>query len=309
MNQNIQLIKLTLGIAFSLLSFNSSYCQQAATYPEYNFNPFVINSAYAGTLATTEATIANTGFSSFEGSPNNFSLSFHSPVNEGKVGLGAGLIRDEIGVTTNTNFFAAYSYKIFFDFEDNRPYWQLYQPGVLSFGIQVGLQKFQDNLLELGIANDPNFAENIDATVPTVGLGFLFNHSRFFAGVSAPNVIGNRLASRDDLNLSNPVFGYFGYRFFSNIFEEIMIKPNMLVRYENGAPLQADLNLSVSFKNKFEIGAGYRTTTSVNLLAGVYLVKNLRFVYHYNMAIQDSPLGNTHGLMLSFRFGEGYAIN
>ena len=164
-------------------------------------------------------------------------------------------------------------------------------------------------MLELGIANDPNFAENIDATVPTVGLGFLFNHSRFFAGVSAPNVIGNRLASRDDLNLSNPVFGYFGYRFFSNIFEEIMIKPNMLVRYENGAPLQADLNLSVSFKNKFEIGAGYRTTTSVNLLAGVYLVKNLRFVYHYNMAIQDSPLGNTHGLMLSFRFGEGYAIN
>jgi len=305
------IIKAVKGLAL-LVFFGcvNASAQQTATFPEYNYNPFIINSAYAGLLPTTEMTASNSGFiSSLEGSPRNFSLSFNSPLNEGKVGLGAGFIRDEIGVTTNTSFFAAYSYKIFFDFEDNRPYWQVYQPGVLSFGIQAGLQQFQDNLLELNIPNDPNFAENINATIPTIGVGFLFNHARFYAGVSAPNVLGDKLASRDDLDLSNPVYGYFGYRFFTNRFQEVMIKPNLLIKYEDGAPLQADINLAASFKNRFEIGAGYRTSSSINLLAGIYLIKNFRLIYHYNMAVNDSPLGNTHGLMLSCRFGEGYAKN
>lgn len=290
-----------------VIGLTDSYAQQTATFSEYNYNPFIINPAYAGLLMTTEMTASNSGFiSSIEGSPRNFSLSFSSPLRNKKVGLGAGFVRDEIGVTSNTNFFAAYSYKIFFDFDDNRPYWEVYQPSVLSFGINAGVQQFQDNLLELNIPNDPNFAENINATIPTIGVGFLFNHSRFYAGVSAPNVLGDQLASRDDLHLSSPIYGYFGYRFFINLFQEIMIKPSMLLKYEDGAPIQADINLAASFKNRFEIGAGYRTSSSLNVLAGVYFIQNLRFIYHYNIAIKDSPLGNTHGLMLSYQFGDGY---
>jgi len=108
---------LALGVLLSFLSSNSIFGQQTAVFPEYNFNPFIINSAYAGLLPNTEASISNTGFSSFEGSPKNFSVSFHTPLNDG--------IRDQIGVTTSTSAFAAYSYKIFFDFKDERPYWQI----------------------------------------------------------------------------------------------------------------------------------------------------------------------------------------
>ncbi|CAM4187620.1 MULTISPECIES: PorP/SprF family type IX secretion system membrane protein [Zobellia] len=313
MKINQKIGKLALGVLLSLLSYNSSFGQQTAVFPEYNFNPFVINSAYAGLLPNTEVTITNTGFSSFEGSPKNFSLSFHSPISvgrqEGKIGIGAGLIRDEIGVTTSTSAFMAYSYKIFFDFEDDRPYWQIYQPGTLSFGITAGVQKYQDNLLELGIADDPNFSQNINATIPTIGIGFLFNHARFYAGVSSPNVLGDRLASNDDLKLESPIYGYFGYRFYNNRFEDFMLKPSILLKTEKGAPLQVDTNISISFKNRFELGAGYRSNSSVNLLAGLYLIKNFRLIYHYNMALKDSPVGNTHGIMLSYRFGKGYQSN
>lgn len=293
-----------------LIGITSSYAQQTATFSEYNYNPFMINSAYTGLLHATEMTISNSGFSSnIEGSPKNFSLSINAPLRNKKIGLGAGFVRDEIGVTSTTTFFMAYSYKLFFDFDANRPFWQVYQPGVLSFGITAGIQQFQDNLLELNIPSDPNFAENIHATIPTIGVGFLFNHARFYAGISAPNVLGDQLASRDDLNLSNPIYGYFGYRYFTNLFQEVMFKPNMLLKYENGAPIQADINLAASFKHRFEIGAGYRTSSSVNVLVGVYFIKNLRLIYHYNIALKDSPLGNTHGLMLSFIFGDGYYGN
>ncbi|UWX54616.1 PorP/SprF family type IX secretion system membrane protein [Maribacter litopenaei] len=297
-----------LAISFMLqLSENRLYAQQTPLFAEYNYNPYLINTAYAGLAPSTEVSLGNSGFfNQMEGSPRNFSLSLHTPLNRGKVGLGAGFIRDEIGVTTSTNAFATYSYKIFFDTKKNRPYWQVYTPNSLSFAITGGIQQYQDNLLELGITNDPNFAQNINASIPTIGLGILLNPADIHVGFSAPNILGDTLASDDNLDLSNAYYGYLGYRFYSNIFEEIMIKPNITVKYENGAPLQVDFNIAMSYKNRFELGTGYRTNSSINLLAGIYIFKNIRAIYNYNLAFNNNPLGNTHGIIVSYLFGEGY---
>ncbi len=297
-----------LAISFIFqLSGNKLHAQQTPLFAEYNYNPYLINSAYAGLAPSTEISLGNSGFfNQVEGSPRSFSLSLHTPLNRGKVGLGAGFIRDEIGVTTSTNAFATYSYKIFFDTKKNRPYWQVYTPNSLSFAITGGIQQYQDNLLDLGIMDDPNFAQNINASIPTVGLGILLNLADIYVGLSAPNILGDKLASDDNLDLSSAYYGYLGYRFYSNIFEEIMIKPNLLMKYENGAPFQMDINLAMSYKNKFELGTGYRTNSSINLLAGIYLFKNIRAVYNYNLAFNNSPLGNTHGIIISYLFGEGY---
>lgn len=284
--------------------------QQTPAFSEYNYNPFIINAAYAGLTENPEFSLSNTGFfNQFEGSPRNFSFSGHGSINKNKMGIGAGIMRDEIGVTTSTSFFAAYSYKIFFDFKSNRPYWQLYDAGVLSFGITAGLQQYQSNLTQLGIIGDPKFAQDINSTIPTIGLSFLFNHASFYVGFSTPNVMGDSLASDSNLVLNSPYYGYFGYRIYNNRFEDFMIKPNMLLKYEDGAPLQADFNVALSFRNKLEIGTGYRTSNSINFLAGIYLFNNLRAIYNYNLANKNSALGNTHGLILSIQLGDGYSVN
>ncbi len=54
----------------------------------------------------------------------------------------------------------------------------------------------------MSIAGDQSFAQNINATIPTIGAGILFNHATFYVGFSTPNLIGNSLASRDDFELS-----------------------------------------------------------------------------------------------------------
>ncbi len=301
--------KFSAFIAIALLCIAFSNGQQTPIFTEYNYNPFIINSAYAGMTKSPEFSISNSGFfNQFEGSPRSFSLSGHGSLNRKKVGIGAGILRDEIGVTKSTSFFAAYSYKIFFDFKSNRPYWQLYDAGVLSFSITAGLQQYQNNLTQLGIIGDPNFSQDINASIPTVGIGFLFNHASFYAGFSSPNVLGDALATEDNIELKSPYYGYLGYRFFNNRFKDLMIKPNALLKYENGAPLQVDLNIAISFRNKFEIGTGYRTSSAINLLAGIYLFDNVRAIYNYNLATNDSPLGNTHGFILSYQFGDGYSI-
>ncbi|MCL5130250.1 PorP/SprF family type IX secretion system membrane protein [Algibacter sp. L4_22] len=302
--------KKTIAIAILIGFAHCINAQQTPTFSEYNYNPFIINAAYAGLTKNTEFSMSNTGFfNQFEGSPISFSLSGHGSLNENKMGIGAAIIRDEIGITKSTSFFAAYSYKIFFDFKSNRPYWQLYDTGVLSFGITAGLQQYQSNLTELGIIGDPKFAQDINTSIPTIGLSFLFNHASFYVGFSTPNVMGDSLASDKNLVLNSPYYGYFGYRIYNNRFEDFMIKPNMLIKYEDGAPLQADFNVALSFKNKFEIGTGYRTSNSINFLAGIYLFNNMRAIYNYNIANKNSPLGNTHGLILSLQLNEGYSNN
>ncbi|MBC9798236.1 PorP/SprF family type IX secretion system membrane protein [Sinomicrobium sp. FJxs] len=281
--------------------------QQTALFPEYNYNPFIINPAYAGMALGPEASLSHYGYiNSVEGSPKSYALSFHSPVSRGKMGLGAAFTRDKIGVTTNTTAFAAYSYKLFFDHKSDRPDWQVYDQHVLSFGLTAGVHQLQENLLELGITDDPEFSENINATIPMVGVGFLYNRSNFYVGISAPNILGDKLASRDDLHLSNPVYGYMGYRFFANRFNKIMIKPSVLLKYEDQAPMQVDVNITTSFSNKFEIGAGYRSSSSLNFLAGIYLFRHFRLIYHYNAGLKNSLLGNSHGMILSYSFDSGY---
>ncbi len=300
-------IALVVTVLMLLMGHVDGMAQQTPSFGEYNYNPYLINGAYAGLAPSAEITLGHSGFfNSFEGSPRSFAMTLHSPIARNKMGLGVGFVRDEIGVTTTTSGFATYAYKIFFDTKNDRPYWQVYTPNTLSFAISAGLSQYQDNLLELGIMGDPNFAQNINASVPTIGASILLNLQDLFVGISAPNLLGDALATDNNIDLSLPYYGYLGYRFYTDQFEELMIKPNALVKMENGAPLQIDFNLALSFKNRFEVGAGYRSNASFNILGGVYLLKNIRAIYHYNLATNNSPLGNTHGLVISYRFGEGF---
>ncbi len=224
------------------------------------------------------------------------------------MGLGGGLIHDEIGVTTTTSAFAAYSYRIPLNLDDD-PYWKVQEPEGISFGITFGIQKYQENLLDLDLGTDPLLAQNINATLPMVGAGIVLNYSRFYIGLSTPNLLGDRFASEDNLDLQSPFYGYTGYRFYFNKLENVLLKPNVLIKYEKGAPLQADLNLALTMNGKFEIGFGYRTNASLNILVGTYLFESLRLVYSYNVASKELTIGNTHGLSLNFRFDRGFEAN
>ena len=288
--------------------FQITFGQQTPTFSEYNYNVFILNSAYAGFEKDTEVTLSSSGFfNELEGAPKSATFSFNSSLRDKNVGLGLGVIHDEIGVSKTITIFAAYSYKLFFDSVEDRPHWQHYYPTVLSFGITAGAQFYRDNLLDLGIVSDPNFQQNINATIPAVGVGIMYNYKNLFVGASAPNILGTKFATVDNLELSSPFYLYGGYRFFNNIFREIMFKPSFLLKKESGTALQTDINMAVNFKNNFEVGAGYRTNGSLNLLVGLYAVKNMRFVYNYNMASGNSPIPNTHGLTLNYRFGDGFS--
>lgn len=278
--------------------------QQTPLFAAYHYDPFLINPAYSGMAKGSVISFNHNRYTrNIEGTPSSSALSFHTPLANDKMGVGATILDDRIGVASATTATLAYSYKIYFDHQQNRPYWAVYDQNVFSFGMTAGVQRLHENLLELGVEGDPEFANNLSETIPVIGAGVLYNRVGFYLGLSIPNLLGNRFASRDNLNLSTPVYGYFGYRFFTDLYKENMITPSMLVKYEKGAPVQIDANVSAALKNRFEIGAGYRTNSSVNFLLGFYPVEQLRLVYQYSVGLNHPVLGNNHGFALSYAFG------
>jgi len=295
--------------AIAFLLFGWCNAQQTPVFAEYNYNPFIINSAYAGSLQAPEISLSNTGFlNSFEGSPQNLGFTFRTPLANRNMGLGAGFISDQVGVTSSTSFFGAYSYRLPLNLDDS-PYWKIQEPTGLSFGLTFGFQKYQENLLDLGLGTDPLLAENINATIPMVGAGVVLNYNKFYVGLSTPNLLGDRFASEDNLEIQVPYYGYLGYRFYFNQFEDILVTPNVLFKYEKGAPIQTDVNISFTWNSVIEFGAGYRTNSSVNILAGTYLFESLRLIYSYNIARQELTFGNTHAISLNYRFNKGFERN
>ncbi|MDO6792571.1 type IX secretion system membrane protein PorP/SprF [Tamlana sp. 1_MG-2023] len=284
----------------------SLFGQQTPVFSNYSANGVLINPAYAGFYPDMDITFTSSGqLSQIEGSPKTMSLLVNAPTSSENVGVGGGAYSDQIGVTKATSLFGTYSYKLFFD-SDNSNWWS-YNPHVLSFGISAGVMFFDENLLDLGINNDPNFANNISTTIPTIGLGALYNRERAYIGLSASNVLGDALSSEDNIDVKGAYYLYGGYRFFTNRFREVMITPSTLLKYVSGAPVQVDLNTKVNYKNIFEVGAGYRTDDSLNLFVGLYLFEHLRVMYSYNKMLKSSNLTDSHGIVLSFRLGDGFS--
>src|SRR5690606_14149448 len=88
---------------FMIWSQHVVLAQQTPLFPEYNYNPFVINPSNARIAPRTVLNMSQNPHDNHkEGNPISSSLSFHSPLSNGKMELGAAIIRDEIGVTSAT---------------------------------------------------------------------------------------------------------------------------------------------------------------------------------------------------------------
>lgn len=190
--------------------------------------------------------------------------------------------------------------------DTNVPRWHNGNPHVLSFGISAGILQYAEDLLDLNITNDINFAQNINTSIPTIGAGFLYNERNFYVGLAAPNIVGDLLSSEKNIELVVPYYAYGGYKLYMGTQQEFLLKPNALVIVSEGSPTQIDMNLFLNYKSKLEAGIGYRTNSLVNMLVGFYLFNNVRINYTYNVALNNSPLGSSQGFSLSYRAGNGY---
>ena len=277
-----------LAIAFA--STFQAKAQQDPQYTQYVYNTVAINPAYAGNRWVTSIVgLHRSQWVGLDGAPRTQSLSIHSPIGEGKVGLGLSVVNDALGPSQETYIGVDFSYTI-----------NTSDEGKLSFGLKGGGHILDVDFTRLTLfdSTDPRFSENIDNKFsPIIGAGLYYHTDRFYAGLSAPNLI--QTEHFDDSNNSNGgsfvaeerinYYGILGYTF--DVSDQVKFKPSTLVKLVNGAPLQVDLTANFLIREKLHLGAAYRWSAAFSALAGFQVSDSMLIGLAYDR--ESTDLGDT----------------
>jgi type IX secretion system PorP/SprF family membrane protein len=278
------------------------YSQQGPLMSHYMFNGLLLNPAYAGSKEFVSTTMLyRKQWAGIEGAPVTYNGSVHGLLKKKKLGLGALIQQDKIGVTKQTDFYGMLAYHLPVGL------------GKLSIGLQAGLSNFSSDVVNLTYwdPGDKVFAYNTFSNLlPNAGLGAYYYRDLFYAGVSAPYLISYDPNESSSFETSVPVHRMTRryYVTAGGIIEtekELKFKPSMLIRYESGAPLQYDVNLNMLINDIFWIGASYRSDESIIALFEYQISRKLRVGYSYDYTLGE--LGNyssgSHELMIGYDFG------
>lgn len=266
--------------------------QQDSQYTQYMFNTMSVNPAYAGSRGQLSiAALYRAQWVGLNGAPTSQTLNLHSPIRNSKLGYGVSIVNDEIGdgVVQETYFDGIISYTI-----------DVSREGKLSFGLKAG-----GNLLNLDFNKLRNFdaepvnSDNIENRFsPNVGLGLYYHSNKFYAGLSAPNLLqtehfdnGQRDANTVQFLSKERINFYLitGYVFDLN--GNLKFKPAVLTKVVGGAPLQVDFSANFMFNEKFTFGAAYRWDAALSAMAGFQISDQFMLGLAYDKETTD--LGGT----------------
>lgn len=279
---------ITLIVSVLLGTVFTSNAQQDPQFTQYMYNTQVVNPAYAGSReALSIGGLYRTQWVGLDGAPDTGTLTVHSPIGSGKVGLGLSIVREEIGIIEETYANIDFSYTI-----------QTSEQGKLAFGVKAGANLFNLNLTELNVSEDGDIFENdIDNKFkPQIGAGAYYYTNRFYAGLSVPNFIESSYFERGDIEgletnadiISKERLHFFfitGYVF--DLSENVKFKPAALTKLVSGSPLQVDVSANFLFYDKFTLGAAYRWSASLSAMVGFQITDELMLGFAYDRETTD----------------------
>jgi type IX secretion system PorP/SprF family membrane protein len=312
MKFNMKRISIILAL---MLCTGLVYAQQDAQQSQYMFNGIYINPAYAGYKENLNLhAFYRSQWTGIQGAPTSMAIAVDASANDGNVGLAFQLSNDRLGAQTNLSAYGNYAYRIRMNDDGSSR---------LAFGVGVGI-------IQLGINGsllDPNDPEPYQPVgmqsviIPDARVGAYYSDDRFYAGLSADNLISQYVDIKNHAYIAQPkAHIYLTSGFLIPLSEDLLIKPSVLLKDDRGGPTSLDLNAFIIFGEKLWVGGSYRT--GVKLYSKNYLqsnltqlnsavaavqffaTENLRVGYAYDMSV--GPLqgysGGSHEISIGFSF-------
>ncbi|HEV7350572.1 type IX secretion system membrane protein PorP/SprF [Telluribacter sp.] len=320
MLQYTQLKKWTVLVLLALgVGSTEVLAQQDKMYSQYMFNMMALNPAYAGSRDVLSTTgLYRNQWVNIDGAPKTMTFTLDAPVNKERVGLGLQIYNDQIGLQNETGAFASYAFRI-----------KVGDRSTLALGLQAGAISFRWDLTEARLAPggsvDPAFASNISKILPNFGTGIYLSNDRSYLGVSVPQLIVNNLSDYNsgDNRAQQRRHAYMMAGFVVGLSNSLKLKPSLLVKYANGAPLGLDGNLNLWINDRLALGTSYRrnqfstlqnsaemfTSDAVVGMLEVQLTDQFRLGYAYDMMLNGLRQTNlsinsgSHEIMLRYEFG------
>lgn len=291
-----------LSIAILTLGVSATFAQQLPQFTQYMFNTISINPAYAGSRETFSAVgLHRSQWVGLEGGPETQTLSIHTPLRNDKIGLGLSFINDQLGYENFSYIYGDFSYTI--------------KTGVnseLAFGLKAGFTHYnldEELLTDPSVVNDPFFNDVSNRWSPNIGAGLYWHSQRWYLGLSAPRILNtdynNGQQGQLDYVALERISYYITGGYVFNLSENTKLKPSVLLKATNGAPLSFDISANFLFNETFWIGGSYRINENAEAIGGIadfQVSKQIRIGYAYEYPISDLRpyTSGTHEVLLMF---------
>jgi type IX secretion system PorP/SprF family membrane protein len=285
--------------------------QQLPIFSLYRDNGFVLNPSLVGSKKS--AYITATGrkqWTNIDKAPHTESLSFDAPFQEKDIGLGGFVMNDQTGPTSFTTAYVSYAYHLEFKKVDPFQFSDFLRYSTISVGISASLSQYRLRADEL-VLEEPNDQAIIDSRsstfLPNAGLGIHYRYRNYSLGFSVPRIV--ELTSRfqeegrtTTLQKVNHYYTTIGATYsFIRTWE---VEPLIWFRAVPNAPLQADMNVRVTWEDILWAGIGYRTTRIGFADVGVILKDHwhLGYAIDFPLSPEYPKLGTSHEIVLRYRF-------
>ncbi|MBR9999094.1 MAG: type IX secretion system membrane protein PorP/SprF [Cyclobacteriaceae bacterium] len=232
-----------------------------------------------------------------DGAPTTLSFTANSGIRNRPIGLGMVMSMETIGVHSDFSFYFSYAYRI------------RWKDGALSMGLQAGFTQLKSDFtrLTLNSINDPNLSGMISKLRPNFGTGLFYERKNFYAGFSIPYLLNSKYFEGEDVQFSDARSRRYYFFVLAKIFEinrRLQLKPETMIRFQEGAPLGIDLNLKFILDQRIGLGAFYRSGDALITTFEFQLNDNLRLGYAYEWTLSNLAQYSrgTHEFMINYRF-------
>lgn len=327
---------LLLLVLFSLF-VQFTFAQQRPQYTQYVFNNFLLNPAVTGIENYTDAKLGyRSQWTGLQGAPVTSYFSINAPLGQAFLqgdatafpasggedpssrlytqnyraaephhGIGFMVVSDKAGPITQTNINATYAYHLGLTASLN-----------LALGVSAGFNNMSINrsLITVVDQND-NVINSLQGSQwkPDVGVGIWAYSSTYYVGASVQQILPQNLyvSSGTTATQSKTVPHFFataGFKIFLS--DDVTLLPSALLKFIDPAPVSFDINMKMSFRDRFWFGGSYRKDDSYAVLVGFNLssVVNVGYSYDITTSALRTVSNGSHELVLGILLNNRYNL-
>ena len=294
-----------LSIVLYGINLKESYSQQVPLIDQYYINPTFYNPANVGDKGLFNSyLLRNQKFKEFDDGQVTHLFTADLSLFDNQQGIGFNLTSDDVGLFSNTQLLASYSYRV-----------RLNRGGFIRFGLSAGLSDFRINSNDLQVDPDDPYLLNseIKNTEFMTNFGAYYTYDKLYVSLTVPQLLNNTInetegSKETSYDLVRHMLLGAGYRvnlekYDAERFKDISVTPSVLLRYVKNSPVQYDINLLAELKDKAWFAMSYRDEFSFGLNAGIHFLDHFSFGYSYDIGIKKigQYASNNHEFMLAYR--------
>lgn len=325
---------------FVFLVATVSYGQQRPHYTQYILNSYVLNPALSGIENYTDLKMSARdqwvglngapktayltihgalGKKDYKSSATSFSIPGQNPrgnaywenytASEPHHGIGMIVVNDRTGSFNRFSASGTYAYHLGLSPVINLA-------AGFSAGVTVvSVDRSKHDFTGGGDPNDPataSLSNELNKVRPDLGAGLWLYSSNYFLGLSAQQIIPQKLVFTDDAaivekgRLIPHVFFSGGYRFLLN--EDINAIPSFMLKYINGSSnnnFQVEGNVKLQYRDLMWVGGSYRHEDGYAAMLGFNVGNtfNVGYAYDFTTTELNTVSRGTHEVVIGFLLG------